>query len=748
MPTPEDRSFFEGLNSDLAKGINKAIEGGFKGASLSLDAETVKLIGVEFSHAIKPLEKAIKEDDDGGGGGGSGSAGQKGALNKVVGVAKGVFGAARQLVAQNASNMLAYGDTMARGVAATNQSFLMNGDNLATKFGHFGFDIQQTGAMLDSAMRANVKGLGKNAQNFLARSAGLGISTATNNKFLAANTNILGQSMKETASLGTDLVNMALSNGMIGDSIFAAVAAFEANTKAQQVIFGAGIATEFQKIVGGLETLIPGGGLNALIAKAAPTTVKGLLDLDILGGMFGGAFNSEGIRDDPRRHTANFIAALARASKQIAGMTVRQGAQFIEHRFGKFGITLADIQTANVAMNEAGSISGLIEAMRGGSIPIKTDEELSTSITQNSLAAANAMKNYAIEAAGLSTVQAGLAETSDFLKTSFYELNGKTSALATTMGNAATAEAALQSADKLGLGGIKDLITNLITGGVLLKGGQSLTNLLSRGGRPNIPPGNPPVPRQRPIGRGANWLRGEVWGKGGKVANASRGIGLPNALNPATGLPHRQAQTFASVSRGTRALGAGKAALFGKGAARIPLLGAGISTALELVETGDKSRAIATGAGTALGGWGGAAAGAAAGLAFGPGAVVMSPLLGLVGGIMGAWGMGEAAKVVHDSIDTDFVKKQELDREEAAKVEKDAAKAQSSIREEELANTATAQLEVEESQVAVLEGMAVSLTLATDLLKDLAGAPKSREPNAPFGTRMGDFGGMASTQRG
>ena len=61
--------------------------------------------------------------------------------------------------------------------------------------------------------------------------------------------------------------------------------------------------------MGGLETLIPGGGLNALIAKAAPTTVRGLLDLDILGGMFGGAFNSEGIRDDPRRHTANFIAA-------------------------------------------------------------------------------------------------------------------------------------------------------------------------------------------------------------------------------------------------------------------------------------------------------------------------------------------------------------------------------------------------------------------------------------------------------
>ena len=746
MPTPEDRSFFEGLNSDLAKGINKAIEGGFKGASLSLDAETVKLIGVEFSHAIKPLEKAIKEDDDdGGGGGGSGSAGQKGSLRKVADVAKGVFGATRQLVAQNASNMLAYGDTMARGVAATNQSFLMNGANLATKFGHFGFDIQQTGSMLDSAMRANVKGLGKNAQAFLARSAGLGTSTATNNKFLSANTNILGQSMMETLSLGTDLVNMALSNGMLADSVFAAVAAFEANTKAQQVIFGAGIATEFQKIVGGLETLIPGGGMNALIAKAAPTTVRGLLDLDILGGMFGGAFNSEGIRDDPRRHTANFIAALSTASKQIAGMTVRQGAQFIEHRFGKFGITLADIQTANVAMNEAGSISGLIEAMKGGSIPIKTDEELSTSITQNSIAAANAMKNYAIETAGLSTLQKGLAEGSALLKTSFYELNGKTSALATTMGNAVAAEAGLQAADKLGLGGIGDLITKLITGGALLKGGQSLTNLLSRGGRPNIPPGNPPVPRQGLIGKGANWLKGDVWGKGGKVANASRGIGLPNALNPATGMPHKVNQTFASVSRGKRALGAGKAALFGKGATRIPLLGAGVSTALELVETGDKSRAISTGAGTALGGWGGAAAGASIGAMGGP---IGMAIGGIIGGIFGAWGGGEAAKVVHDAVDTDFVKKQELDRAEAAKAEEDTFRVQASVKEEELARTATAQLEVEESQVAVLEGMAVSLTLATDLLKDLVGAPKSRESNAPFGTRMGDFGGVASTQRG
>tara|TARA_R110000824_G_scaffold35687_4_gene111595 strand:- start:301 stop:2517 length:2217 start_codon:yes stop_codon:yes gene_type:complete len=738
MPTPEDRSFFEGLNSDLAKGINKAIEGGFKGASLSLDAETVKLIGVEFSHAIKPLEKAIKEDDDGGGGGGSGSAGQKGALNKVVGVAKGVFGAARQLVAQNASNILAYGDTMARGVAATNQSFLMNGDNLATKFGHFGFDIQQTGAMLDSAMRANVKGLGKNTQNFLARSAGLGISTATNTKFLSANTNILGQSMKETASLGTDLVNMALSNGMIGDSIFAAVAAFEANTKAQQVIFGAGIATEFQKIVGGLATLVPGGGMNALIAKAAPTTVRGLLDLDILGGMFGGAFNSEGIRDDPRRHTANFIAALSRASEKIAGMTVRSGAQYIEHRFGKFGITLADIQTATVAMNEAGSISGLMKAMKGGSIPIKTDKELFMSIAQNSLAAANAMKNAAIELGGLGTVQKGLAELAGTIEGSFYTLEGSISKLAIAMGDAAAVEAGLQSADKLGLGGIKDFITSLVTAGVLLKGGRGAWPMLKKLGRKPPPPPRLPTPPSIPGGRPPLVLDHKT----GKMVPQRTPTPWPTPLRapqmptPTTAPWYKRLFTGSSKSA---TVGATK---------KIPVAGAALGAVFEYGENQDISRAVTVGASEALGFWGGAAAGGSAGLAFGPYAPIASPVLALLGGLSAAWGAGEVGKVVHDSIDTDFVKKQELDREEAAKVEKDAAKAQSSIREEELAKNATAQLEVEESQVTVLEGMAVSLTLATDLLKDLAGVPKSRESNTPFGTRMGDFGGVGSTQRG
>jgi len=726
MPTPEDHSFFEGLNSDLAKGINKAIEGGFKGASLSLDAKTVKLIGAEFSHAVKPLEKAIREDDDGGGGGGSGSAGQKGSLNKVVGVAKGVLGATRQLLAQNASNMLAYGDTMARGVAATNQSFLMNGDNLAEKFGHFGFDILQQGAMLDSAMRANVKGLGKNTQNFLARSAGLGTSTATNTKFLAANTNILGKSMDETLSLGTDLQNIALSNGMLGDSIFAAVAAFEANTKAQQVIFGGGIATEFQKIVGGLDALIPGGGMNALIAKAAPTTVKGLLDLDILGGMFGGTFNSEGIRDDPRRHTANFIAALSRASKQIAGMTVRQGAQFIEHRFGKFGITLADIQTANVAMNEAGSISGLIAAMKGGKIPIKTDEELSTGITQNSIAASNAMKNWAIETAGLNTVQAGLAEVSDLLRTSFYDLKGATSELATAMGDAAAVESALQSADKLGLGGIGDVIAKLVAGGALVKGGQVLKKAFSKGGKfRKIPT---PTPAPRPAG----FPTPQINPKPVPKAQA----GFPTHLDP-------KAPSTKTTSKALKGLGK-TASVMGKVAKVAGPASFLVGGALELAENRDVSRAVTVGVSEGAGFAGGAYAGGMAGLAFGPAAPVASPVLALIGGLLGAWGVGEVGKVVHDSIDTDFVKRQEAEKAAEIQVEKESKEAETKSKDEDLVRNSSAALEIEEEQVKVLGAIAGSMLLTNSLLAHIASDDFSpRTTHAYY--RDAD---VASTQRG
>ena len=470
MPTPEDRSFFEGLNQDLAKSLNVAIAKGFKGASISLDAETVKLIGVEMGKSLKPLTDDAKDNDaDGGGGGGSGSSGEGNAYKKVLVAAKAVFNAARQLVAQNASNVLAFGDTMARGVAATNNMQLMRGKNLTTQFGKFGFNIRDVGEKLDSAMRANVKGLGTNTQNFIARTTGLGTSLASTNKFLASNTNTLGRSMDQTIALGTDIQNAALSNGMMADAMFEAVAAFEANTKKQQVLFGDDIAVDFQEIIGHMEGLGTGADFGSVIAKASPTDRDGLMNLNRLGGRDNGGFSSRTIRDDPARHTAKVFMALNKFGKQLQGMDPLAAAQHMEAILKPLGFDLSDVQKAMTAVSAAGgSEQGLVDAMKGKgpvfSNKIQTDEALQNRVTENSLEAANNLKNFAVEVNALDTVQWGLAKISSILKDSFYDLNDGTTLLAETMGLAAAGEAAIQSGDKMGLGGIATAIGAGITG--------------------------------------------------------------------------------------------------------------------------------------------------------------------------------------------------------------------------------------------------------------------------------------------
>jgi len=732
MPTPEDRAFFEGLNKDLSKNINKAIEKGFKGASVHLDPDTVKLIGTEFERNLKPLVEDAKKDD-GGGGGGEGSAGEGKAWQKAVDLAKGTFNAARMLVSQNATNILAYGDNMARNAATTNQAFLMNGEKLSRQFGRFGMNLADMGNIFDDAIRSNVRGLGKNTQDFLARTTGLGTALGTTTKFLASNTNVLGRSMTETTALGTDLQNIALSNGMVADAMFDAVAAFEANTRQQQVLFGDKAAGDFQGIVAGLEGLMPGGNLGDLVAKAAPTSVDELLNLDILGGMFGGAFNSQGIKEDPARHTANFIAAMAKASEQISGMSVRQGAQFIEQRFGKFGITLQDIQSAGVATRKAGGVQGLMDAMKGGGIPIKSDEALQDEITRNSLEAMNNMKNFAIEVEGLNTVQKGLKEVSDILKGSFYTLNGKTTELAKTMGLAAAGEAGLQAGDKMGLGGFGAL-------GLGMAGGAAQWAL---GKTPNA---------ARAVGRN---LKPSSWSLGGAAAKANQ-ANLPNASwqrgSQFTVKGHQGMQTAKGLANpltkaGRATMSARHAAGMTQGVAKgmskkIPILGAALAGGFELAETGDKSRAAAVTAGAGLGGWGGAAAGAAIGTMIFPG--VGTVIGGLIGGIGGALGGEKAARTIHDEFDTDFVKEQEEKAAEAAHQEEEAKKQEEVGKREEDVQAMATQQELGESQLGALQDMLARLDVTNGLLTHVAYSDKlSRTPGGS--AINGDAG---ATQRG
>ena len=712
MPTPEDQSFFEGLNNDLAKSIGKSIESGFKGNSIGLDPETVKLIGAEFERSVKPLANQNKQDD-GGGGGGEGSAGQSKALTKIVRLAKGTFSAARQMVSQNASNILTFGDQMARTAAATNHAFLMNGNNISRKFGLFGQNLADVGNAFDTALRENVRGMGKNTQSFLARTTGLGTALGTTTKFLASNTNVLGRSITETTALGTDLQNIALSNGMVADSIFDAVAAFQENTRKQQVLFGDKAAGDFQGIVAGLEGLIPGGNLGELVAKAAPTSVDDLLNLDILGGMFGGAFNSQGIQEDPARHTANFIASMATAADEISTMTVRQGAQFIEQRFGKFGITLGDIQKASVATEQAGGVQGLMTAMKGGSTAIKSDEELERQISENSISAANNMKNFAIEVEGLNTVQKGLAIISDTLRTSFFDLNGETTKLAETMGLAAAGEAGLQAASKMGVGGAGSLLTGGL-GGAGLFAAQKLLKPVSLGGSAAVANAS-----------AASQLRDPKTGK------FVKGSGVANPLTQ-QGRAVMRARNAAGLTQGV-AKGMSK---------RIPLLGGALAGGFELAETGDVSRAVSKGAGALGGTAAGAAGGAAIGTLIFPG--VGTVIGGLLGGIFGGLGGEKAAEVVHDQFDTEFVKEQEERNKAELQAEKEATMERQARADEEEVQTRAEQLAIAENSLGAIEGVMARLDITNDLLAQ--GAFEDRLTRTPGGASIA--GSAGATQRG
>ena len=911
MPTPEDRSFFEGLNNDLAKSMNKAIQTGFKGSSIKLDPDTVKLIGTEMGKQLKPLTDDAKANDgDGGGGGGSGSAGQGGALKKLAKVAKSVFMAARNLVSQNATNMLAFGDTMARSTAATGNAFLMNGENLSKKFGRFGFNLRDVGGMLDGAMRANVRGLGRNTQNFIARTTGLGTSLGHTNKFLAAQTNVLGKSMTETTALGTDLQNIALSNGMVADAMFDAVAAFEQNTKKQSVIFGEATSQAFQTIVGSMEALMPKGNFGSVLAKAAPTDMEGLLNLDKIAMSTGGAFSSKGIQTDPVRNTAAFVAALAKFGDSLKGLDPRRAAIKTEQRLGKFNVNLDDIQKAMTARDKAGgTTAGLEKAMRGelGTKPIETDKVLSSKVTENSITAANNVKNFAIEVEGLKTVQAGIAKVSQILNDSFYKLNDATTTLAKTMGFAAAGEAAVQAANKLGVGSMLTLIgggllmlfkpvaalAKRAIGGIWrgLKGafkwlGGKLKsvwdwtkNLFKTGPKP--PPRVPPVkglgPGPTPPGGGSGGPGGPKLlgpgptppggGPGGatprlpapkiivnpqlpkplpapqvNITPAAPKISPPRiTVTPAVpgtpitvpppkvtiipapkpvppvkpALSNKVIEAFVSkpalpagpqgpsplpkpalpaapkgpsplpklalpagpqgpsplpkgVSPMTRALvptspaipvgpagpagtSMGSKAMKGLkvGGKVLSKVAAPLAVALEgfteFSDTGDVSRSVSKAAGGGVGAWGGAAAGASLGLAFGPGAVVASPVLALLGGIAGFFGGSKAAEVIHDEVtDFDYVKNQEERAAAETAAKEQEAKEEKEKQEAIIGEGVSAQLEVDNKQLSVLEELAKNQDIANSLLAQLASVPK-------LGSTPGTAainGDAASTQRG
>ena len=446
MPTPEDRNFFEALNKDLADSLGKSLKDGLKQTKF-IDQEGAELIGTAVTKGMKGVEAGIKElnrrSAQTGGGGPEGEA-AGGVKDKLFGFAKDLLGSTKQLVDQNATNVIAFGDTIARSSVATSNQFLQSTQQLTTNFGRWGHDLRAVGQMLDSAMRSNVRNLGRNTQNFLARTTGLGTSLGEVNKFLATQANVLGGNQDAILATGKFMQDVALSNGILADSVFQAVNAFTETSRKQSVLFGSQMPEEFKKILAGMVGLAPGLDVNSLLAKIAPTSVEGLINLDILSGRLGGGFGSDMLATSPKRHTAEFISRLASFGATLKTMNPRQAAQMVEGQFGKLGIGLTDIQAAMRLMAEAGSQAALAAAFAGPT-GVPTDTEMMREMGGVSVEFTNSMKNFAIEMnAGTLFFEKFQATAYDAISNMFYGPDGATTQVAKSLGMAAAGVASLQ----------------------------------------------------------------------------------------------------------------------------------------------------------------------------------------------------------------------------------------------------------------------------------------------------------------
>jgi hypothetical protein len=690
MTNSEDRNFFEELNADLATQMTGAIKDAFKSVKVDFGKENAVLIGDQVAKAVAGAGGDSSGSGKGGGGGGDdpkkkgGFMAAVGAFGKKLTKFGGVLTAAMQPFEKAAQDIQSYGTIMGRTAAATGRTSLLGakmlkdaGGNLKSidfsmpevesAFGEWGTSFEESGRILAASLKANVDATDTGTQTFLARSTGLGTDLGLTNAFLASNTNVIGASKSSTNKLGTSILNTATANNRVADSIFAAVDAFAEVSKVQSLIFSKSMALEMQGVVAAMEAALPKTGLQEFAAKVMAGDSESQLGARRMAARLGVDVGLQ--QSDPKEFLAQLIDGISSYAAQ-AGSDPLGKAVNLEALGSLGGIDLSDIQAADRTSTHAGS-QGMSTSDLLSTTALTADEQAKADDAQQKLItavdaeASRNMKNFAMSLAGASTAFTVLNTVSQTLRDSLYEVDGGLTALAKTLGGITGAKAGFNmtktaldigsfgamAAGTFSLGkGLFRGVRRLFGGG---KGGGGGGGSGGGGGGGSGGGSRAYRAGQRVRG-GANWLKGDVWGKGGNVARAGQGMGLSNALNPHTGLPHNVPQSFKSVGKMPRAMGTAKAA-FGKGASRMPLIGGLIAGGLELAETGDKSRAAMTAGGS----MGGAMVGAATGAAIGSVVPIIGTAIGgLIGGVLGAWGGGEAGKALNDANDPDFVAKQ------------------------------------------------------------------------------------------
>jgi len=676
MPTPEDRSFFESLNQDLANSIGASIQSAFKASSAADKGMTIS------KGSIDAIGDAVNRGKGKGDGEDKDPADKDDAVqvSKLGAIFKGLQSTVQNLmslIGGNVSNAYAYGDQIARAAAATGQTVLRQAQAtdtsnkfLTDEFGKFGFNLRDVGGMLDSAMRANIRGIGLSTQKFIARTQGFGVSMGTVVNFLSTQTEVLGKSTEEATILGQSIMDLSRVNDALAESILGAVTAFTEQSRSIRMMHGPEVAEKLEKTIAGLSSEFPamGNDMVRLVTALTATDFEGMRKRQVLGGIIRTDLSPERLRRDTEGFIRDAIRGITELGERGRGSGGLQAAKLFEiygKDFGGIDLGLMDVATQLNAIPELSArIAG--ELKQGEKETFNRAEDTKKGqkfITSTSQDAAFNIKNFAIETAALDTQLKFVEKSAQIFKDTLYELTDGFINNTRKFAGQGTAYTGIASK----LLGVLGPITNI---------GMTITQILMLRRMAGMGGGGGG-------GGGGRGLFGRAGARIGGGLSRATGFLAPTmltahgaALGVGEGMPREWlpggsgggGRWATTASRATRAASAGRAAAgFGAGfkglakAARLPGIGGLISGGMELAETGDKSRALAKGTGAGLGGWGGMAAGAAIGTIIFPG--VGTAIGGLIGGIAGAMGGEKLATAIHDANDPEFRKKQYFERD-------------------------------------------------------------------------------------
>lgn len=699
-----DRAYLQQLNSQLVNAIERP-----KPIEIS-DASITKL-SAALANAVKSASSPLPIPPGGGTGAPSGSAPVDTALKKgeIILTFKQIARALDNLVgvfSDATKGVFKFGASLSRVTVATNNLALvgLRGSDLSksldfsqpevdTAFGKFGFDLGETGDMLATALKSNVKATSQNSQIFLARSVGLGTELGTTIEFLATNTQALGASEEATIELGHSVLESSKQSGVFADTVFKAIKSFEQSTKQQAVIYGKGLSQDMQKFVGGLTEAVgfQSPDLIGLVSKLTPTSTEDIASTRALAARLGVDISKMG------RNQEEFVSEMLVAlSRRAEGIRVESGddALATAARIGAElqGISLEQLQAASVAVAKLGGTAGdiirktkLQPAPTGGDLS-KTIEQESNAIRSMNIDAAENSKNFALSLAGASTAFGLLETTQRTFNSALYDSTKSLTKFADVVGSIGVGAAGgftLAGTVAPFLGSFSNIVETAI--GV---------QLLRMGARNTMSAVGTHFPRV-----------------GAAITN------FPTHFDPALATTAHGS----TVSTRLSAAAKNKFNLLSKptaGGVALGALGGVIAGASDYMEHGDISHAASTGVGGALGGYGGATLGASIGTALFP--VVGTLVGGLIGGALGAWGGSEAGAAVDEALWSTEFKKPDLST--GTTVSKVTRSDQEKINEDRQQSIGDRQLDETRSQTQILASIDETLAMLAGKTSSVAAA--------------------------